>query len=171
MIISKTGRDITSNDAFDYIAGYGPFMCAQKIPCTNKPESALAVDMTARNVQEQAKKDRLPWTTAKGFDTFTPIGLVDNCIACIQLLTFWITRSFIPKSSIPDPSKLGLSLKVWTGVPIQRDLYQSIVQIGGQTKQNGKTSDMINDIPKLIQHVSSIMTLEVCRHLLMCGCV
>lgn len=30
--------------------------------------------MTARNVQEAVKKKGLPWTTAKGFDTFMPIG-------------------------------------------------------------------------------------------------
>lgn len=30
--------------------------------------------MTARNVQDEAKKRGLPWTAAKGFDTFTPIG-------------------------------------------------------------------------------------------------
>ena len=29
--------------------------------------------MTARNLQEELKAKRLPWTTAKGFDTFTPI--------------------------------------------------------------------------------------------------
>ena len=35
---------------------------------------ALAVDMTARNVQDPVKKKGLPWSTAKGFDTFTPVG-------------------------------------------------------------------------------------------------
>ena len=37
---------------------------------------ALAVDMTARNLQEKVKKQGLPWSTVKGFDTFTPIGCV-----------------------------------------------------------------------------------------------
>jgi 2-keto-4-pentenoate hydratase/2-oxohepta-3-ene-1,7-dioic acid hydratase in catechol pathway len=32
--------------------------------------------MTARNVQEAVKKKGLPWTTAKGFDTFCPVGYV-----------------------------------------------------------------------------------------------
>jgi 2-keto-4-pentenoate hydratase/2-oxohepta-3-ene-1,7-dioic acid hydratase in catechol pathway len=35
---------------------------------------ALAIDMTARNVQDDVKKRGLPWTVSKGFDTFTPIG-------------------------------------------------------------------------------------------------
>ena len=34
----------------------------------------LAIDMTARNVQDEAKKKGLPWSIAKGFDTFCPIA-------------------------------------------------------------------------------------------------
>lgn len=34
---------------------------------------ALGIDMTGRNLQDVAKKKGLPWTAAKGFDTFTPI--------------------------------------------------------------------------------------------------
>ncbi len=33
-------------------------------------------------------------------------------------------------------------------------------QINNQIKQNGNTSDMLFRIPRLIEHVSSIMTLE-----------
>jgi acylpyruvate hydrolase len=33
-------------------------------------------------------------------------------------------------------------------------------QINGHIKQSGNTSDMIFRIPRLIQHISSIMTLE-----------
>ncbi len=50
--------------------------------------------MTARNVQDEAKKKGLPWTIAKGFDTFLPIS------------------SFIPKSQIPDPHDVNLFLGV-----------------------------------------------------------
>jgi len=35
---------------------------------------ALAVDVTARNLQDQARRAGLPWAAAKGFDTFTPVG-------------------------------------------------------------------------------------------------
>jgi 2-keto-4-pentenoate hydratase/2-oxohepta-3-ene-1,7-dioic acid hydratase in catechol pathway len=35
--------------------------------------SALAIDMTARNLQEEVKRKGLPWSAVKGFDTFTPI--------------------------------------------------------------------------------------------------
>ncbi|KAK9450858.1 uncharacterized protein V1518DRAFT_411883 [Limtongia smithiae] len=64
-------------EAIDYVDGY-----------------AVAIDMTGRNVQEEIKKKGLPWTTAKGFDTFLPIS------------------AYIPKASIPDPSDCTLFLTV-----------------------------------------------------------
>jgi acylpyruvate hydrolase len=54
----------------------------------------LAIDMTARNVQDEAKKKGLPWSIAKGFDTFCPIS------------------ELIPKSAIPDPHNAFLRLSV-----------------------------------------------------------
>lgn len=59
MVIGKNGRDISKADAESYIAGY-----------------TLAIDMTGRNVQDAVKKKGLPWSTAKGFDTFSPVGYV-----------------------------------------------------------------------------------------------
>lgn len=53
VVIGKTGRDIAKSKAFDHVAGY-----------------CLAVDYTARNVQDAAKAKGLPWSAAKGFDTF-----------------------------------------------------------------------------------------------------
>ncbi|KAJ2786802.1 hypothetical protein GGI15_001213 [Coemansia interrupta] len=108
VVIGKTGRDISAANAADHIAGY-----------------ALALDLTARNLQDEAKKKGLPWSTAKGFDTFTPVG------------------EFIPAAKIADPHKVRL----W-------------IEVAGQIKQNGTTDAMIFQIPQLIEHVSSIMTLE-----------
>ncbi|KIK06099.1 hypothetical protein K443DRAFT_674661 [Laccaria amethystina LaAM-08-1] len=108
LVIGKPGRDISQGNAESHIAGY-----------------TLAVDMTARNLQEKVKKQGLPWSTVKGFDTFTPIG------------------AFIPKSAISDPHDLRLQLRV-----------------NGILKQDGTTADMIFRIPRVIEHVSSIMKLE-----------
>ncbi|GES73062.1 putative mitochondrion protein [Rhizophagus clarus] len=77
VIIGKDGRDIRESEAMDYVEGY-----------------ALGIDMTARNLQEVAKKKGLPWSAAKGFDTFTPIG------------------EFIPKSEIKDPHDVNIWLKL-----------------------------------------------------------
>lgn len=54
----------------------------------------LAIDMTARNVQDEAKKKGLPWSIAKGFDTFMPISQA------------------IAKSRIPNPHDAFLRLRV-----------------------------------------------------------
>ncbi|CAK7564908.1 MAG: hypothetical protein SEPTF4163_002813 [Sporothrix epigloea] len=80
LIIGKQVRDLKPNDeqgALDAIDSY-----------------ALALDMTARNVQNEAKKKGLPWDIAKGFDTFLPISQV------------------IPKSAIPDPHNIEIYLTV-----------------------------------------------------------
>jgi len=53
------------------------------VQCRNVPvEDAMSVvrayavglDLTARDLQSTAKKKGLPWTVAKGFDTFAPLG-------------------------------------------------------------------------------------------------
>lgn len=77
VVIGQSGRDISLNDSLSHIAGY-----------------SLAVDLTARNIQDVVKSKGLPWSTLKGFDTFTPVG------------------KFIPKEVVNDPHNLGLWLKV-----------------------------------------------------------
>ncbi|KAF1791283.1 Fumarylacetoacetase, C-terminal-related [Phytophthora cactorum] len=77
VVIGKGGKDIAESASMNHVAGY-----------------ALAVDMTARDLQAKAKKAGLPWTHAKGLDTFTPIS------------------DFIPKSAVPSPHDLNLWLKV-----------------------------------------------------------
>lgn len=74
----------------------------KNLPATFSPEEALeciegyalTIDMTARNVQDEAKKKGLPWSIGKGFDTFLPVS------------------NFIPKSRIPNPYDAELILKI-----------------------------------------------------------
>jgi 2-keto-4-pentenoate hydratase/2-oxohepta-3-ene-1,7-dioic acid hydratase in catechol pathway len=54
----------------------------------------VTVDITARDIQAEAKKAGMPWTIAKGFDTFAPIG------PCI-----------VPADDI-EPDNLSIWLKV-----------------------------------------------------------
>ncbi|MCJ1409196.1 hypothetical protein MMC19_003274 [Ptychographa xylographoides] len=80
LIMGKEVRNLDAADekgAMDAIDGY-----------------CLSIDMTGRNVQDEAKKKGLPWSIAKGFDTFLPIS------------------DYIPKSSIPDPHNVDLYLTV-----------------------------------------------------------
>ncbi|KAL2470374.1 Fumarylacetoacetate (FAA) hydrolase family [Abeliophyllum distichum] len=77
VVIGRRARDVPEASAMDYIGGY-----------------ALALDMTAREIQSTAKSAGLPWTVAKGQDTFTPIS------------------SVLPTSMVPDPHDVELWLKV-----------------------------------------------------------
>jgi len=55
---------------------------------------SVLVDITARDIQATAKKQGMPWTIAKGYDTFAPMG-----------------PGIVPAQSI-DPSNLDIWLKV-----------------------------------------------------------
>ena len=57
VIIGKRGRRIPREKAFDYILGY-----------------TILLDITARDLQAEARERGLPWSIAKGFDTFAPVG-------------------------------------------------------------------------------------------------
>jgi 2-keto-4-pentenoate hydratase/2-oxohepta-3-ene-1,7-dioic acid hydratase in catechol pathway len=55
-------------------------------------EIGIGLDMTARDLQDTAKKKSLPWTIAKGFDQSAPIG------------------SFLPKSRFDDLKNISFHL-------------------------------------------------------------
>ena len=76
---------------------------------------ALAVDMTARNLQDEVKKKGLPWSAVKGFDTFTPIRYVLCRRCCPVFVKFKSVHysAFVPKSAVQDAQNLNLSLKVF----------------------------------------------------------
>lgn len=77
VLIGKEGTNIPENAASDYIVGYG-----------------VGLDMTLRDVQEEAKKKGLPWTLAKGFDTSAPLS------------------EFVPIHRVANPDSLFLQLSV-----------------------------------------------------------
>lgn len=57
VIIGRSGRMISEENAGDHILGY-----------------TTMLDLTARDLQDEAKSKGLPWAEAKGFDTFAPVG-------------------------------------------------------------------------------------------------
>ncbi|RMY91659.1 hypothetical protein D0864_06036 [Hortaea werneckii] len=80
LVIGKQVKDIDTEkdeDILQYIDSY-----------------LLTIDMTGRNVQEEAKKRGLPWSIAKGFDTFLPVA------------------GPIAKSKVTDPHNVEIYLKV-----------------------------------------------------------
>ncbi|KAF2836348.1 fumarylacetoacetate hydrolase domain-containing protein 1 [Patellaria atrata CBS 101060] len=111
LVIGRTVRDLDERDEEGVLGAIESYL--------------LAIDMTARNVQEEAKKKGLPWSIAKGFDTFLPIS------------------SVIPKTAIPDPHNVHLSLSV-----------------NDQVRQSDNTELMLFKIPRQIAEISKVMTLE-----------
>ena len=77
VVIGKNGSQIMQDAAMNHVGGY-----------------VLALDMTARDWQDKAKKAGKPWSLAKGFDTACPIS------------------RFISKEEIADPHNIKLWLKV-----------------------------------------------------------
>lgn len=108
LIMGKTVRDLHPEDtkgAMDAIEGTNRFTFTSpqhyhssnhtnRFPTDFSTGYILAIDMTARNVQDEAKKKGLPWSIAKGFDTFMPIS------------------NLIAKSKIPDPQNAHIWLSV-----------------------------------------------------------
>ncbi len=56
-LIGMEGYRIPRSEALDYVSAYG-----------------VGLDLTARDVQAEAKKKGLPWTVAKGFDGAAPLS-------------------------------------------------------------------------------------------------
>jgi 2-keto-4-pentenoate hydratase/2-oxohepta-3-ene-1,7-dioic acid hydratase in catechol pathway len=56
-VVGTAGRHIPEAEALGHVAAY-----------------ALGLDLTARDLQAQAKAKKGPWSIAKGFDTFAPLG-------------------------------------------------------------------------------------------------
>eukprot|EP01091_Cochliopodium_minus_P000440 TRINITY_DN10417_c0_g1_i1.p1 TRINITY_DN10417_c0_g1~~TRINITY_DN10417_c0_g1_i1.p1 ORF type:complete len:214 (-),score=51.63 TRINITY_DN10417_c0_g1_i1:37-678(-) len=77
VVISRKATNVSSDEALSYVKGY-----------------AVALDITARDIQKEASKNGKPWTVAKGFDTFTALG------------------KFIPKNLVNDTKKLEIRCRV-----------------------------------------------------------
>ena len=75
--IGQGGRNIPQSGATRYVSHY-----------------AVGLDVTARDVQAAAKERGHPWSVAKGYDTFAPVG------------------RFAAASDVADPQALGIELTV-----------------------------------------------------------
>ncbi|MEM1092996.1 MAG: fumarylacetoacetate hydrolase family protein [Bacteroidota bacterium] len=77
VLIGTGGSKIAEAAALNHVAGY-----------------AVGLDMTARDIQARAKAKGHPWSVAKGFDTFAPLG------------------DFVPAAEVPDPQNLDIQVAV-----------------------------------------------------------
>jgi len=76
-VVGTGGRHIAEADALGHVAAY-----------------AAGLDMTARDLQADAKKGGKPWSVAKGFDSFAPLGLL------------------VDAADVPDPQALDIQLTI-----------------------------------------------------------
>jgi 2-keto-4-pentenoate hydratase/2-oxohepta-3-ene-1,7-dioic acid hydratase in catechol pathway len=77
VLIGEQGNNIHRSSALKHVAGYG-----------------IGLDMTMRDIQNEAKKKGLPWSLAKGFDTSAPVS------------------DFIPAEIVGDPGSLNVQLHI-----------------------------------------------------------
>lgn len=75
--LGRGGKRIPESDALKHVSGY-----------------AVGLDLTARDIQNAAKQKGLPWTVAKGFDTFAPIS------------------EFVAPEMLPDQAAIAFDLSV-----------------------------------------------------------
>ena len=115
VVIAKRCRHVKEADALSYVAGY-----------------TVVNDISDRKFRpnpgrEKREKDTFfDWQHGKWHDTFCPVG---PCVTSAHAL--------------PDPQKLGLTLKV-----------------NGKTWQDSNTAQMIFPVAAIIEFVSAIVTLE-----------
>jgi len=88
------GSDIPLAQAMDRVWGY-----------------AVALDMTRRDVQDEAKRLKRPWDTSKAFERSAPIG------------------PLVPKAAFGDPSKGAISLAVNGAIRQSGTLEQMIWKV------------------------------------------
>lgn len=98
--IGKGGTDIPVDRALDHVFGYG-----------------VGLDMTKRDVQEQAKRMQRPWDMAKGFD---------QSAVCSEL---------VPASEIGHPETGKITLQVNGELRQQSELSQQIWSVAEVVSQ------------------------------------
>ena len=106
LVMGKTLRDVDENDEKTWMGAIEQYV--------------LAIDMTGRNVQEESKKRGLPWSIAKGFDTFLPLA------------------GPIEKSKVPNPHDVEIYLSVNGEVKQKDNTELMLFQIGRQLSDISK---------------------------------
>ena len=94
----------------------------------------LGIDFTARDLQKRLREEGQPWEIAKGFDGAAVIG------------------EWIEKEKLYSPDKTG------DNEGIQALHFR--MEMNGEVKQQGCTSDMLCGVDSLIEYISRFFTLK-----------
>ena len=94
----------------------------------------LGIDFTARDMQKRLREEGQPWEIAKGFDGSAVIG------------------EWIEKEKLYSPTMTGANEDIQT--------LHFRMEMNGETKQEGCTSDMLCSVDRLIAYISQYFTLK-----------
>ena len=94
----------------------------------------VGIDFTARDLQKALREEGQPWEISKGFDGAAVIG------------------EWIEKEKLYSPDAIGENQGI-------QALHFSM-DINGETKQEGCTSDMLTSVDRLIAYISQFFTLK-----------
>ena len=94
----------------------------------------LGIDFTARDMQKRLREEGQPWEIAKGFDGSAVIG------------------EWIEKEKLYSPTMTGANEGIQT--------LHFRMEMNGETKQEGCTSDMLCSVDRLIAYISQFFTLK-----------
>ena len=128
VVVGRRMRDVAPERAMEHVAGY-----------------FAAVDVTARCVQARAKAKGLPWSAAKGYDTFCAISPCVPRRARAHTHRAQGQAQGAQSSDVADGDVDGLEL--W-------------LEVDGEQRQRGTCAAMTWKVPELLAHISSICTLE-----------
>ena len=160
VVIGRICKDVPKERAADVIHGY-----------------TLANDVTARDLQKSDGQ----WSRAKGFDSFCPLGpWIDTDLTLDDVAEGITLQTFLEGDKVQDGSTRDLQrsdvqftrakgfdtfcpLGPWIETDLDPQHFMDGVPIrthlNGEVVQDGSTADMVFDIPSLVAHVSSVMTL------------
>ena len=94
----------------------------------------LGIDFTARDMQKRLREEGQPWEIAKGFDGSAVIG------------------EWIEKEKLYSPTMTGANEGI--------QALHFRMEMNGETKQEGCTSDMLCSVDRLIAYISQFFTLK-----------
>lgn len=170
IVISQTLRDLPAPTLkLPASADEADFQAYLAEPSVKKAFASIAgyttaIDMTARNLQQVNKATGLPWTTAKGFDTYLPCSHFlpkDTPVRSLGLATAGMATG----ATLHDAVQRG-RITLWLGVypstsSTSSDPSSSEAAEGkAVVRQHDDTALMIYDVPKILSHISQIMTLH-----------
>lgn len=94
----------------------------------------VGIDFTARDLQKRLREEGQPWEIAKGFDGAAVIG------------------EWIEKDKLYDPEETGANKGI--------QALRFSLDINGERRQEGCTSDMLCSVDRMISYISQFFTLK-----------